>query len=403
LRAARRRRGVTQEVLAGLCGVTPAYLSMIENGKRQLESYSLIMNLASALGVPAGEIAPGMPASAAAARPGHAPGQRRVVRALEVIGDENAGNAADSLADLVDYYSHAIGSASPAVVYDELLAVRSRARQVIMRADLQPRRSDLLVSAGWLSNLLAVAACDLGEHATARVWCADSVRRSKDTGCPELAAWALLTRALIAYYQGRSRQSAALAAQGRALAAPGTAVYAKLAAQEMRAAAQAGDLAGMSRARRDAAAAIRQLRPAAMAGGVFSVAVGEDPPYTATSLLLLGDFREAVPATNRVITTVYRAESRNDGENPSGYARSLLILGLAHAGGRCLDQAVAAGDRALAGQRPAWPTMVLAGHLDTVLAREYPGASQAAAYHARYLEALSQHANRPDRPPGNPH
>ena len=100
-----------------------------------------------------------------------------------------------------------------------------------------------------------------------------------------------------------------------------------------------------------------------------------------------------------MITTVYRAESRQAGENPPGYARSLLILGLAHAGARCLDEAVAAGHLALGGQRPAWPTMVLAGHLDQALARDYAGTSQTAAYHARYLQTLSQHAARPDRPP----
>jgi len=54
----------------------------------------------------------------------------------------------------------------------------------------------------------------MGEHATARLLCADSERRSKDTGNPELEAWALLTRAMIAYYQGQSRQSVTLAACG---------------------------------------------------------------------------------------------------------------------------------------------------------------------------------------------
>jgi transcriptional regulator with XRE-family HTH domain len=393
---------MTQEVLAGLCHVTPAYLSMIENGKRPLDSYSFIMTLASALGVPVCEIAPGMPSRPAAGKAEPTPGRRRVVEALDIIDGESAGSAAMSLAELVDHYSHAMGAASPDVVYDELVMVRTRARQVIARAGRAPGCADLMVSAGWLSNLLAIAACDMGEHATARIWCADAIRRSHDTQHPELAAWAQLTRAMIAYYQGQSRPSAALAAEGRSLVSVGTAAHAKLAAQEMRAAAQAGDVAGMNRARGEAAVAIRRLGPGVQKTGVFSVADGEDPPYTATSLLLLGDYKQAVPATNRVITTAYWAESRQGGENPSGYARSLLILGLAHAGGRCLDEAVAAGHRALAGQRLAWPTMVLAGHLDQVLARDYAGASQTAAYHARYLETLSQHAALPARPPRKP-
>lgn len=60
LHASRLRRGMTLEVLAGLAGVSQAYLSMVENGKRRLDSYSRIMTLADALRVLPGEIAPGL-------------------------------------------------------------------------------------------------------------------------------------------------------------------------------------------------------------------------------------------------------------------------------------------------------------------------------------------------------
>jgi transcriptional regulator with XRE-family HTH domain/tetratricopeptide (TPR) repeat protein len=64
LRALRHRRGMSLEVLAGLSGKSAAYLSMIENGKRPLDRYSLIVSLAEALGVPAAEIAPAVSAGA---------------------------------------------------------------------------------------------------------------------------------------------------------------------------------------------------------------------------------------------------------------------------------------------------------------------------------------------------
>jgi hypothetical protein len=165
----------------------------------------------------------------------------------------------------------------------------------------------------------------------------------------------------------------------------------------MRAAALAGDAARMAEARSCAAKAMARL-PAARPSGVFSMAAGEDPPYTATSLILVGDFGEAVTATNRVIQAAYQLEARQCGANPSGYARSLLILGLAQAGNRRLDDAVAAGHEALSGSRLAWPTLVLAGQLDRVLARDFTGSGQAEDYHARYLEAGSTPAGRP-RPP----
>jgi transcriptional regulator with XRE-family HTH domain len=60
LRAVRLRRGMNLTVLAGLVGVSASYLSMVENGKRNVDRYSLIVALAEALGVPPGEFAPGM-------------------------------------------------------------------------------------------------------------------------------------------------------------------------------------------------------------------------------------------------------------------------------------------------------------------------------------------------------
>jgi transcriptional regulator with XRE-family HTH domain len=315
--------------------------------------------------------------------------ERRVIQALDAIGNRHLSDIVDSLGGLIDHYALTICMLPPADVYDELLAVRSHASGIIERAGLALRRTDLVVAAGWLSNLLAIAACDMGEHAAARVWCSDAERRSRDARCPELAAWAVLTQAMIAFYQGQPRQSVTLAARGRESVPIGTVIHAKLATQEMRAAAMVGDTVCMAHARRYAAKAIAGLSPDANVTGAFSIALGEDPPYTATSLLLTGHFREAVSATNRVIQTVYQPEARQRGEHPSGYARSLLILGLAQAGAGRLDEAVAAGHSALAGSRPAWPTMVLAGKLDHVLAQDFANARQSDEYHARYLEATS--------------
>jgi transcriptional regulator with XRE-family HTH domain len=56
---------MTLEVLAGLAGLSSAYLSMVENGKRSLNSYSRIMALADVLRVPPAELAPGLPDAAA--------------------------------------------------------------------------------------------------------------------------------------------------------------------------------------------------------------------------------------------------------------------------------------------------------------------------------------------------
>jgi tetratricopeptide (TPR) repeat protein len=94
------------EVLAGLSGKSAAYLSMIENGKRPLDRFSLIVSLAEALGVPPAELAPGAsPGSGTADAPPPAGGT--VLR--EVLPDAGSGSVlespqwcTDALADLAD-------------------------------------------------------------------------------------------------------------------------------------------------------------------------------------------------------------------------------------------------------------------------------------------------------------
>src|ERR1700722_15457198 len=49
LRTLRLRRGIPLAVLAGLSGVTPSFLSMVENGHRELRRWSDILALANAL------------------------------------------------------------------------------------------------------------------------------------------------------------------------------------------------------------------------------------------------------------------------------------------------------------------------------------------------------------------
>jgi transcriptional regulator with XRE-family HTH domain/tetratricopeptide (TPR) repeat protein len=58
IRAIRLRRGLTQQVVAGLCGISAGYLSMLETGKRRVERYSLVTDLAVALQVAPAELVP---------------------------------------------------------------------------------------------------------------------------------------------------------------------------------------------------------------------------------------------------------------------------------------------------------------------------------------------------------
>ncbi|MDN3264372.1 XRE family transcriptional regulator [Streptomyces sp. CSDS2] len=401
-RLVNRRTGSSHAVMAAAVGkMTSSRVSDIIRGVRGIRGREVIERVADGFGIP-GEML-GLPA-----RPWESSGDsaqsdvalpvsvpqfdrgKRVIQALEVMNNDSAGALPVVLGELIDHYALAIYSMPLTDVYEELLTVRNYASTFLGASLPAGHRKEITLSIGWLSCLLGVAACDMGSHAAAHVWCSDAERRSQEVGHPELSGWAVLTKSLIAFYQGRPHQSVALAGQGQSITASGTLVHAKLATQEMRAAAMAGDAARTETARRYASKEMAGLPHDVALVGAFSMSPGEDPPYTATSLMLLGRHHEAVTATNRVLETLYRPGARQRGEHPSSHARALLILGLAQAGAGNLDEAVSAGHDALAGSRPAWPTVTLAGKLSRVLERRFPKAVLVEEYRCRYLEVVGQ-------------
>ena len=383
-------RGMSLRGLAKASNYDPSYLSKVLSGHKPSSPY-LAARLDDALGAD-GTIRdaaqePPPRRAAKASTPRRTPSG--AVEALQVAmtGDPAGPDiGADGLAELVFHYAHTLAVAPSAAVYGELLSVRSFAGTLLGRS-VPRQRPDLTVTAGWLSSLLAISAADLGDHPAAVVWCADTEQRGRDASYPELLGWAALTRALIAWYQGDPLASAAAARRGQADGQPGSVAHARLAAQEMRCRAMLGDGAGMADARHRAAAAMAQLSPQAPVTSVYSIPRAEDPPYTATSLLLAGRHAEAAEMTRRIIDTAYRPQARASWDQPTNFARTLLILALAAAGLGDLDQAAAAGTAALDCGRIVWPTMVLAGKLDQALARQFPRAAAAADFHARYLDA----------------
>jgi transcriptional regulator with XRE-family HTH domain len=383
-------RGMSLRGLAKAASYDPSYLSKVLSGHKPSSPY-LAARLDDALS--AGGTIRDATQQPPPRRESRARAPRRMpsgaVEALQVAmtGDPASPDiGADGLAELVQHYSHALAVAPSAAVYGELMSVRSFAGTLLGRS--APRHQpDLTVAAGWLSSLPAISAADLGDHAAAVIWCADTERRGRDASYPELLGWAALTRSLIAWYQGSPLALAAAARRGQANGQPGSVAHAKLAAQEMRCRAMLGDAAGMAEARRRAAVAMAQLGPPAPAASVYSVPHAEDPPYTATSLLLAGRYAEAAQMTQQIIEVAYRPQARAPWDQPTNYARTLLILALAAAGLGDLDQAVTAGTAALDCGRIVWPTMVLAGKLDRALTRQYPRAASTADFRARYLNA----------------
>lgn len=320
---------------------------------------------------------------------------KRTIQALQIVAAEDAdslGVAIDCLNELVPHYSSMLSTSSPDATYEDLLQCRQySARLLKSGASSGTQRKALTVNAGWLSNLLAVATSYLGDHSSALIWCIDAERRSKQSGNKDIAAWAAFTRAMIGYYQGEIRRSIDATNVGQQIAPLGTVARARLAAHEMRAQAMLGNSDGMLAAKHNATKAMARLPVTTARSGVFSIVLSEDPPYTATSLLALGQFKEASAVTKEVLRNAYPDDKSNSQSKSSNYARTLLILSLSEAGLGSIDEATSVGRAALDTDNLVWPTLVLAGKLNRVLRSSHKESAAVAEYHDMYRDALNEY------------
>ena len=225
-------RGVGVRELARAAYCNPGHISNLRSGKAR-PSPQLAETLDRHLGA-GGTLAAIAARSASGRQRGRATrssGPSRAVEALQIAMNGNGDGldiAEDGMAELVRHYAITVAVAPSVAVYDELVSARSFAGKLLDRGG-RARRPELAVTTGWLSSLLAISATDLGDHAAALVWCADTEHRGRDAGYPELLGWAALTRSLIAWYQGDPARSAAAARRGQAEAPAGTVARAKLA------------------------------------------------------------------------------------------------------------------------------------------------------------------------------
>jgi hypothetical protein len=326
-------------------------------------------------------------------------GDPRVLHAMRASQQASASSlgagTVEQLQQAVEHFAGVFRRTLPATLYPELLSVRLHVGGLLDGKLTLSQHRDLLVTAGWLSNLLGLVCFDLGDQLAAAAWCADVEQHAQEAGHPELAAWAAQTNVLMAFYGGQAREAVAHAQNGQTLTPLGTVVHAKLAAQEMRAWALLGDTREVTAARRRAERAIAKLPAETPAYGAFSISqTGGCPPYTATSLLLLGQLHEAERLTREVITAHYGTDGRNGpGEHPAGFALAHLRLALALIGLGRLDEAIGAGSAALAAPRPVRSVVALAGELDRTLSHQFADAPQAREFHDQYMTA-ARHSRR---------
>jgi hypothetical protein len=204
-------RGVGVRELARAAYCNPGHISNLRSGKAR-PSPQLADTLDRHLAA-GGSLAAIAARSAPDRRRGRATRSSEPSRAVEALQIAMNGNddgleiAEDGLAELVRHYAHVVAVAPSVAVYDEIVSARSFAGMLLNRGS-RAGWPELAITMGWLSSLLAISATDLGDHAAALVWCADTERRSREARYPELLGWAALTRSLISWYQGDPARSA---------------------------------------------------------------------------------------------------------------------------------------------------------------------------------------------------
>ncbi|GGK44789.1 helix-turn-helix domain-containing protein [Nocardia camponoti] len=305
LRAAREAARVTLREIARRTHYSPAYLSLIESGKRPVPR-----EVAAAYNLVLGEPLDGEQA-----------GAEWIAR---VAASDVGGDTLDRLELAVDDLAAAYSTTPPA---DLLADIRRHLGYTARLLDgkmtlVQHRR--LLVNAGWLSLLAGTCHIDLDElpSAAARLKAASDI--AKESEHTEISAWTLETRAWQRLINREFAAAAELSEAARDLAPADSSAYIQATAQQGRALARLGDSAGTYRALRKVARLVSGMRTPDRPEHHFRYDPAKADTYVATTLSWLGDPAAEVYARN-VVADLERSPSIR----PRRIAMANLDLGLA--------------------------------------------------------------------------
>jgi transcriptional regulator with XRE-family HTH domain len=190
----RKRRGISLTAAAGLAGISPAYLSLLENGKRRFERRSLIDQIAEALGCSALDLT-GEP---------YQPKDRRAVEAMSSIPDielslydcalddapDEPVRPVEQLAELVQVAQRAQDESRTDVAGQGIGRIMTEL-QIIAATDGQARQQALalLAEASWIAYAVAKAVghVDLALVAAQRGY--EAAERLEDVALMAFVTW----------------------------------------------------------------------------------------------------------------------------------------------------------------------------------------------------------------------
>ena len=283
----------------------------------------------------------------------------------------------------------------PQQVFDAVLDYRRKIGALLNAPHTQQQGKELLAYAGWLSELLAWLAHDLGCARTGLAFATDAFVHGQQAGHGQLCAWAMDAAASINLYEQHPAQALAAARRGLAEAPADHPLTLRLHAQAARACAADGDAEGFAAALHAAEDAYDRLPPRVprrFGEDVLPLAEYALTSYPATSCVWLGRADQARQYAERALATYEAAPQAS--RSPSREAIARIDLALARAQLGDPEDAVTLGHQALDSARVVDSVRNRAGDLTTYLIRRYPRMTAAEGLRER-LATVNAAATRP--------
>ncbi|MER5970052.1 XRE family transcriptional regulator [Streptomyces sp. NPDC002055] len=331
--------------------------------------------------------------------------EQAAAEAMELTRQAEATSLGSGTLDHLDLavteFNCAYSLKPPRAVFDAVMDYRRKVDALLKGRHTHRQEHELLAFAGWLSELLAWLAHDLGDARAGLAFAIDAFVHGQQAGHGQLCAWAMDAAASINLYEQQPGKARDAALKGL-IEAPAThPLTVRLHAQVARAAAADGDADGFTTAFQAAEDAHRLLPPRSprrFGLDVLPLADYALTSYPATSFIWLGQAEQARQHAEQALATYETAPAAS--RSPSREAIARIDLALAHALLGDPDDAVALGHQALDSARVVDSVRHRAGDLTSFLNRRYP--RQAAVEGLRERLAAADAATRPALPAVSP-
>ncbi|MFE0423518.1 XRE family transcriptional regulator [Streptomyces sp. NPDC058953] len=303
--------------------------------------------------------------------------EQATTEAMEFTRQAEATSVGSGTLDHLDLavteFNRAYSLKPPQAVFDAVIDYRRKVDALLKGRHTHRQERELLAFAGWLSELLAWLAHDLGDARTGLAFATDAFVHGQQAGHGQLCAWAMDAAASVNLYEQRPGRARDAALKGLIEAPANHPLTVRLHAQAARAAAADGNADGFTRAFRAAEEAHRLLPPRSprrFGMDVLPLADYALTSYPATAYIWLGQAEQARHHAEQALATYEAAPAAS--RSPSREAIARIDLALAHALLGNPDDAVALGHQALGSARVVDSVRHRAGDLTSVLNRRYP-------------------------------